>query len=128
VPRFDDRFLSMATSQPQPEDRHFNHDRDGPDGKPAPGAPQRPFGITPEELVELNIARRSNLMNARADGILAVMLIGRAGWTPQSVAAFLGLTFESVKLWSETYQIGTIEDLRRLDPPAYTPIPPAEKA
>lgn len=131
---FDDRFLNVSTSQPQPDDKHFNRDKD-----PSPvltaeravaeaEARPRPFGIPPEEMAELNVARRSHLMNARADGIMAVMLVGRAGWTPQSAAAFLGMEFKGVQEWCETYQIGTLEDLRRLDPPGYLPIPPAEKA
>ena len=63
---FDDRFLNVSTSQPQPDDKHFNRDKD-----PSPvltaeravaeaEARPRPFGIPPEEMAELNVARRSH--------------------------------------------------------------------
>lgn len=83
---------------------------------------RKPFGVSPGEAIELNIARRCN-QQSKADGYLAIMLVGRANWTRAQTAAFLGMTERSVNDWCDAFAGGAITDLRNMPDPEYTHVP-----
>lgn len=53
----------------------------------------------------------------RADGYLAVQLVGRAGWTPEQAAEFLGLKAPSVLAWRNSYARSGLEGLQQMPDP-----------
>lgn len=77
--------------------------------------------FTPETLTQLNALRQSS-SGARSDGYLALMLIGRCGWTPAQAGNFLGLDHQGVSAWySHFIASKSVESLTGIPTPVRVP-------
>jgi hypothetical protein len=76
-----------------------------------------PLKITASQHAEL-MQMRQTTAGPKADGYLAVQLVGFAGWNPQQTATFLGISQPDVLAWCRAWQNGGTNALRTLDAPA----------
>jgi hypothetical protein len=78
-----------------------------------------PFALNEQQAKELRNYRHEAITARVGDNALAVLLVGRANWTPTQVQELLGMEASSVARACKNWQEQGIAGIRNLPPASY---------